>query len=68
MESGKENKSFYERFDELFKKRRDENDERYAFKKFEWMAELHNKILFTLIGVILLAVLAAILRGIGLGS
>lgn len=61
-----EKKSLYQVLDETFNERRKENDERYAFKKVEWMTELHNKILFTLIGLILVAVIAAVLRSIGL--
>lgn len=62
----KSEKSLYQILDEAFNSRTKDNDERYAFKKFEWMAELHNKILFTMIGVILLAVLAMILRAAGI--
>lgn len=58
--------NFKDELESILKERRDENDDRYAFKRFEWMAEQHGKILYGLIGLICLAVVGAVLRSIGL--
>ena len=59
-------KSLFQVVTEMFEDHKKVNDERYAFKRFEWMAELHNKIIFGMVGVILLGVLAMILRAAGI--
>lgn len=58
--------TFHDQLDKAFKERREENDDRYAFKKFEYQAEQHGKILYGLIGLICFAVVGAILKSIGL--